>query len=1099
MKTAMRSNKKNETLTLAFDVGHSSIGWAVLDANHFELRGCGSVIFPADDCLASQRRSFRRQRRHIRATRQRIERMKSLLESADILGRGELDKPGCAWPWFLAARVLRNGALLTWAELWDVLRWYAHNRGYNGNRDWSAVETEADLEDTEKVNNARALYEKHGTHSMAETFCSVCGIDPLGDKKSCHLPGDKRPTGLNAAFPREDVEREVLTVLEKHLEKLTGLTRQLIDAFMRDGRSLPFSALKLPLRYSGGLLFGQLLPRFDNRIIAQCPIMFEREFQQALQSGSDTECAKEVATKAAKVPNKECREFYEFRWAMLLANIQIADEKGSLQPLIKKAEWRKAVDAAIREEGYLTATELKKFIRALTNHAQDNLEQLFLHPDSEKALILDPARRLVANKGALKSLWNELPETIRLHTLNNWRRGRKIALADILDKLPTGRTRLVALLDQHVAVANTKKRKTLCNSADLLAEKHEIIPLKGRAPYHREIMRAAVADVLEKGRHPAEEGGTLYRSEAIRTAQLRRTLDEQTNNHLVRHRLLILERLHRDILKEYSGSDAACISKVTIEVNRDLRELSGKTAKEVAADLGNRLANFKDVTKRLEKAFEGKNIAVTPGLIRKARIAEDLGWKCPYTGKGYDEFDLLYRKVDKDHIIPRSLRPSDSLDSLVITFSEINKWKGQRTALRFIEEEQGKQVEGLPNLTIKTLNIFQADVKVLETYKGHDDDKRRKKNRQRLLQLRDYVDKEFTPRDLTVTSQLVRLGAQVLQKAYQQNHKLPVFTSIPGGVTGAVRKSWDLLGCLSAANTNVLDEKGEVKTKTEIRDITHLHHALDACVLAYATEFLPRDGGVWELLIKRRLSDAEQRLLRKHLGNMVSIAADGQFRLADLPEGFKAQIRARLAERRVIQHLPAEMTGLRVEQNAWRVVKVENGFVHLRQRIRQPDGTRPLKEAKEKIGKVLGLQPGGLHDRKAALVIPANYGLALDPEPTIIPFHNVWPRIIELREKNGGKAPRILRNGMLIRIPSGNYAGLWRILSTKQTEAYGLALDLAFPDTDKLAYGNARVPGLCANGLTIVEHSFCGVDGEKEFYAEQKKRLRRTKKTESKP
>ena len=45
--------------------------------------------------------------------------------------------------------------------------------------------------------------------------------------------------------------------------------------------------------------------------------------------------------------------------------------------------------------------------------------------------------------------------------------------------------------------------------------------------------------------------------------------------------------------------------------------------------------------------------------------------------------------MDKDHIIPRSDRASDSLDSLVITFCEINKMKGKRTAVRFVEEFQG--------------------------------------------------------------------------------------------------------------------------------------------------------------------------------------------------------------------------------------------------------------------------------------------------------------------------------------------------------------------------------------------------------------------------
>ena len=137
---------EDSKLQLAFDVGHSSIGWAVLQtpANRApELLGCGAVVFPADDCLASQRRAFRRQRRHIRATRQRIARMKTLLAHLGMLTRDQLDTNDCAWPWLLAARVLAGGPLLDWPKLWDVLRWYAHNRGYDGNKRWSAAEEAA--------------------------------------------------------------------------------------------------------------------------------------------------------------------------------------------------------------------------------------------------------------------------------------------------------------------------------------------------------------------------------------------------------------------------------------------------------------------------------------------------------------------------------------------------------------------------------------------------------------------------------------------------------------------------------------------------------------------------------------------------------------------------------------------------------------------------------------------------------------------------------------------------------------------------------------------------------------------------------------------
>lgn len=182
----------------------------------------------------------------------------------------------------------------------------------------------------------------------------------------------------------------------------------------------------------------------------------------------------------------------------------------------------------------------------------------------------------------------------------------------------------------------------------------------------------------------------------------------------------------------------------------------------------------------------------------------------------------------------------------------------------------------------------------------------------------------------------------------------------------------------------------------------------------------------------------------------------------------------------MVQHIPVDPHGLRAELNAWRVVHVEDDRAHLRQRMRQPDGTRKLNEKSERVGKLIGLRPGKLQQLKAALFIADNYGLALDPEPQIIPFHKVWVRLRELREKNGGQPVRVIRNGMLIRAlrkgKRGDFRGVWRVLSTKSTQAFGLCFDLAAPDATGLAKGNVQLTSLLAAGLEILDPPLCGVD-----------------------
>ena len=513
-------------LHLAFDVGHSSIGWAVLQDGAdvapvpdkarngdllVKILGCGVVTFPANDCLASGRRKNRRQRRHVRATRQRIERaavlLLGLLKNGNSHGvpellkelrlyfngpsRAELTKEGTkkseAHPWLLAARVLaartedeKAKARLNWPQLWDVLRWYAHNRGYDGNIRWSGgfrvkafsevplasrkdLDTQAESikaddpeDDKKKLEAAASRMEDYGftTPSFAETVAKfLLGPDRTVKHGSEGKPGLVEPTaatftevefrrllfncdpgleghprhlrnyfkGVRAAFPRrviKDIEGkpslvggtewEVRYILRAHLGRLPGCeiaagqdvsdiervlcggipeavsdwtalksrlphlylsatdtkalgklrvsrkhSKEQKQRLIQERRKILDDRLALPARYHGGLIFGQLVPRFDNRIIEQCPFTFASVFHAILgkdegtlksykltlaqvtasqrQVNGDAESiealARRWAAKLAKVPGKNCLEFLDFRWAMMLANIRVGIER----------------------------------------------------------------------------------------------------------------------------------------------------------------------------------------------------------------------------------------------------------------------------------------------------------------------------------------------------------------------------------------------------------------------------------------------------------------------------------------------------------------------------------------------------------------------------------------------------------------------------------------------------------------------------------------------------------------------------------------------------------------------------------------------------
>ena len=1093
----------------SFDIGHASIGWAAFDiTNPHEpsLEGCGTVIFPADDCLASQRRDYRRQRRHIRSTRMRIARMKDFLLGLGALTREQLDAPGGPAPWKLAAEVLCGHRLLSWPELWDVLRWYAHNRGYDGNRKWSRAEI-ADQDDTEKETNARDLMTRHGTATMAETICARLDVDPRSSSK---VTPNRAYKTLNAAFPRDVVVEEVRRILASQANVLPEIDSRFIESLCaedngpRNGVSVSehLAALRwtrqLPSRYVGGLLFGQAVPRFDNRIIGVCPVNGE------------------------KLPLKSCREFREFRWAMILANIRVSDGADGMRSLTP-AE-RAILTESIRQVGSFTAAQFRKDVASATKQGEGNTAAMMTDPNAADALVLDPPRAFVQTNKEMKVPWTQMAAPLQRRILARMNRQKPITWGWIAAQ-PDAPAGLADTIVKAASAKGKKSKEAVANWGTLSRRRVGPKWPSGRAPYSREVMLKAVEEVM-KGGHPEESGGVLFMSEARLERERAKTIEELTNNHLIRHRLRMLDRLIRDMVNRYAGGASARVSRCVVEVVRDLAEFSGKTNKDITTELNARLKNFNDVAKRLEEDLQAVNVQIGAGLIRKARIADDLGWKCPYTGNGFDAVTLARGGADLDHVIPRSQRASDSLDSLVVTFPPVNRWKGNRTARQFVAEEQGKQVPGMPNLTIMSLSSFDAMVENLAGEEkphrytrgpGSLGDKIRRWNRKQRLMRDTFKEPEFTPRDLTVTSHLTRLACRQIERSIPSLQKQGSITAIPGSVTGMVRKAWHCLGCLAKAaplilhdvpqrdarGNPVFDKDGKPvvrsvpRPKGEIREVTHLHHALDAAVMGFVAALLPRDGKLWEQIVTGRIPGSAAAGLRKayEWTGMLKVAAPRngggthRLELLDLPDNYKRALTDRLAERRVVKHVPADMRGARLKLNSWRVVSVKDGRVFLRQRSFDPKNNNPESGARKRSWKteevsrsgLVGLEPGKLSRARAALVIAENYGVAVidrteaggSERVQVVPFHQVKMHLDELTALNGGARPLLVRNGDTIVVQTGTFAGRWRVFSVKNAKV-GVMLDLGQPDTIRPLNKteghkiNVKFGSLLAGGLVVV-------------------------------
>ena len=1059
---ASRNDKQfgKSQLGIHLDIGHDSIGWCVTrtmpgDKKFLLIPGTGVVLFPADDCLANVRRAFRRQRRHIRATRQRIARMKSMIMKLGVLTETELNANPTAAPWKLAAQVLSFGKILTWSELWCVLRWYAHNRGYDGNVLASAKNrSDADADDIKKNAAAKEMMQRFGTTTMAETVCRFLGVDPQGKLVSSreYFKGNK------VSFDRKVVVDEVTRILQAHNGKLPGITDDFIHVlvadplsdknFLRHQNGLPF---RIQNRYWGGVLFGQLAPRFDNRIIGRCPI-----------SGK-------------KLPSKASSEFLEYRWAMMLANITVGDTGRRLT-----VEEIRKLNSDVSTAGGYSKSEFAKLVAKTTGETVSNVEALLTTPEADASLVRYPGVYALNKKG-LREVLNEGDFRKFANILF---RGKRLTLAKIANAVDESRrASILSLADPSQRKGKAKKK----SRDELLHESIAADLPSGRAPYSREIMRDAAKAVFT-GSDPRESGGLLYRDSTKVDIIKENDIDKETNNHLIRHRVKILLRLIKDIVHDYAENNPAQVAQITIEMARDLKDLSGMTNKQIMSDLLDRTRQHQKAAEKLAKHLGIEARLVSPGLIRKVRIAEDMGWTCPYTGTTYDIQSIVSKSdsepgcVDKDHILPRSERATDSLDSLVMTYTEVNRMKGARTGLEFIRECAGMRVPGRDNLVIVSEAKYRSIVDELKLSGHADDRKRQKRRKQNLLRLK-ADETGMTEGMLTRTSYITTLAAKAIKGYFQNCGRMPEIVSIPGRVTATLRNQWNLLGVLAEVDERVKGKDGRLRLKQEIRGITHMHHAVDAITLGLAATLLPRDGPFWATMCKRRVKESEKAQLSST--GVFRFSAHNEPQLVELPQYLRSEIKNALAEQRVVVHQPQERAGLKVQQNTWGVEGIEDGYVSIRQRARD-DKTGKIEVKKDRIpiSKAFGLSPnqgkGKLKSIKGILLPEANYGVALLEEPMVIRHQHVWGCLSVLKQENNGRIPTILRRGDLIKIATGTYAGMWRIASVKDNKG-ALALDIIAPFATKVQNGvtyakiNVNLKTLMKNGLEVITPRYTGI------------------------
>ncbi len=217
--------------------------------------------------------------------------------------------------------------------------------------------------------------------------------------------------------------------------------------------------------------------------------------------------------------------------------------------------------------------------------------------------------------------------------------------------------------------------------------------------------------------------------------------------------------------------------------------------------------------------------------IEKYRRWAEQNYRSPYSGKSIPLSELFTEKYQIDHIIPRSKFYDDSANNKVVVESRLNDLKGNRLAIQFIEDSQGKDF-GVQSLVdyIKFVDDMFTSKKKKWYLKSYE------------------VPEDFVERQLNDTKYISRTVAHFLRPIAIGNETDEGIIYTSGNITSDLKGKWGLhklwkevLKSRFERLEEILGEQlifpndgheGDYRFAKDYKRIDHRHHALDALVIA---------------------------------------------------------------------------------------------------------------------------------------------------------------------------------------------------------------------------------------------------------------------------
>lgn len=756
---------------LGLDIGITSIGWGIVDAETNEIVDCGVRLFEegsADNNL--KRRSYRGNRRIIRRRKQRIQDMKNLLAHHNILTNDFklLDNPYHLRQKGLTQKLTKN-------ELTTVLLHFAKRRG-------SSLEI---VEDDNIKNEESTKFALGINNEKLKDLKYVVNVQLKRFDAESKIRGNKNVfktndyiTELKAILDNQDLEQslknEIIYIVERrrHFSHGPGsITSPSPYGRFRnlegDNYNKAYNFLKE--NYSDQDLQSRIQFSYDNKMYVYFP--------------------------NGKIVNQEPLNLIELmRGKCSIYPDELRAPKNSITAelfnLLNDLNNLKFTN----REHKITKEEKLKIINFIREKCSITLKQLLNILNVDEVDVT--GFRIDKNNKPIITEFNGYKKILKVFKELNI----PIFSDDLIDKS------IEILTETIVEEERITKLSKIIDNKDLI---NKLSQLSGINGYHSLSFKA----LKQLNEEMIEE--PLNHQEIITNRNLK---FKDNNNKLIFNDSLILsptaKRAHRETIKLINEliKEHKHFEKIVVETTRD------KNSSEERRKINEIQKHFEQQRREAEEILGDYPKEYAKGSnILKLRLYKEQEGKCAYSGAPIDLNKLITdsRAYEIDHIIPISVSYDDSFDNKVLVLPLANQKKSNKTPFGYFNSNNV-----LKNYPINDFDTFE---KIVLNNKNYSLNKKRN-----LLFKNDItkfeVLREFINRNIVDTSYAIRSIMTTLKDYFEANNIKTQVITIKGKQTSLFRKIGKNIWNMKYPNS---DENPFEKN----RDI-YRHHAIDALIIA---------------------------------------------------------------------------------------------------------------------------------------------------------------------------------------------------------------------------------------------------------------------------